>query len=1102
MPIQSNASERYLHPHIYDWPLTPGNESAGLPLLDWEAGDASSVFEKLREAWRELSAGFEVYTALMGTRFEGVEAPGNGSPLKLHLKRGDDSCTEEADLLIVAAGFGRELSRSDLHPYWANSPLDATQDKKLRWLVSGAGDGGLTDLMRLCIKDFRHDKVVARFANDAVLKHELAALLEGKRRQPTIRATFEGLWEQMSLKIRIPEESRRNDTKVTFNAPDNYLESPGSSILNRFIVFQLEQLGWFERKAAKLKSPIPEPQGGLYKVQFEDSADLEPFDRLVIRHGPERAISDKFLATLWSACKDLRTEWQSIGQNEDRTRVPLFDPADYDLTEQPRSRHHLPVLASRMDNQRVSFAINPPSAGLDGFDGRNGLRYLVIESSRPRTPSVGTQVRTSVSSVAFRHHMRIVLGAEPSPDANIESLSVNTALSSQRNFNEAIRALCCADIAVMDVTGYEPGVMLLMGIRSVVRRGVTIVTSNKPADPAQWGELPFNIKDLYPLSIAVPPTGDANSPEHPNLKLGEVIAQAYRDYLRLPHYQDLPAYDPARHVHGEEGPVEPERKILWLCSFSKKYASNYYAGYIQSCLANKFGSPGRLERVIEIVSPQLLGQRLYSAIRAYSLCVVDWTFWSPNVFYEMGVRLAVSRFGPVCLLAKDQPELEGKPTKAMEKQRQSLGKLFAPVLYDQKDSGCALHAEVRRRYEDMRKYELPPHDMPAPPTYGAFSYHHTFREVARNLVVGNEPGAKPPAEVLSRLVDDLLGRQDQQLPGLPVLFANENKELAAQVRGAAAAFSIAVWRYWQYVRGRNSQQFLSDEPAMQGYRKAGERLVNQLEFSDDPYEIKLVNEVEEALSDLTSAPGRPATHDVYAFEVSKLRARRYRKRMVRAMQAGDQTKTDIELGAATKAIREALALLRRMGKPDLTSREPADTSDRWLATQLADCWGIRGGLYRARNDPAHLRKAIRCYDAGYLLESHPRFEILNSYNTVNRLVVRLLQSPAELGSMEQKFDEAIKAIQQQLGAGRPDRAWALADLTLLRVLRRKGRVNDVMGALFEETKSDIFPVQSLLEVIDDLTELQPKLEVHEELLATAEKLRKKTRERAPLTAPI
>jgi len=117
-------------------------------------------------------------------------------------------------------------------------------------------------------------------------------------------------------------------------------------------------------------------------------------------------------------------------------------------------------------------------------------------------------------------------------------------------------------------------------------------------------------------------------------------------------------------------------------------------------------------------------------------------------------------------------------------------------------------------------------------------------------------------------------------------------------------------------------------------------------------------------------------------------------------------------------------------------------------------------------------------------------------------VVRLLQCPAELGSMEQKFDEAIKAIQQQLGAGRPDRAWALADLTLLRVLRRKGRVNDVMGALFEETKSDFFPVQSLLEVIDDLTELQPKLEVHEELLATAEKLRKKTRERAPLTAPI
>src|SRR5215204_1525142 len=50
-PIQRQAAKRYLHPQIYDWPLSEleiGRENkADFPFLDWEADDAEIVFRNL-----------------------------------------------------------------------------------------------------------------------------------------------------------------------------------------------------------------------------------------------------------------------------------------------------------------------------------------------------------------------------------------------------------------------------------------------------------------------------------------------------------------------------------------------------------------------------------------------------------------------------------------------------------------------------------------------------------------------------------------------------------------------------------------------------------------------------------------------------------------------------------------------------------------------------------------------------------------------------------------------------------------------------------------------------------------------------------------------
>lgn len=73
-----------------------------------------------------------------------------------------------------------------------------------------------------------------------------------------------------------------------------------------------------------------------------------------------------------------------------------------------------------------------------------------------------------------------------SPDAKFVEpkpvdVSVLKALASPENWAVTVEALARATFVIADVTSYEPAVMVLLGVRSVLRRGVTIsVTSDPP----------------------------------------------------------------------------------------------------------------------------------------------------------------------------------------------------------------------------------------------------------------------------------------------------------------------------------------------------------------------------------------------------------------------------------------------------------------------------------------------------------------------------------------------------------------------------------------------------------------------------------------------
>lgn len=854
-PIQRNASDRYLHPHIYDWPLNELAEGledltkADFPVLGWDAGEAKSVFQSLEDSWNEFCQtykGEHPPESLMGTEFIGLARNPKDNCLELTVRkdRPDTETTLTAQIVILALGFGRETERPDILKYWDSSPLDSILAKPLsRWLISGYGDGGLTDLMRLRIKDFRHDQFVQKFANDSELIRKLKELLTRQQSKTvSVRATFEGLYQQLDAPL-LKADDLRTDTNVTFNAPENYLEHEGSSILNRFIVFLLEKLDTnLERQGGWVKLPIPDAVDYEYNIEFTDEhhnvIHTDVFDRLVIRHGPAPAVGEKQLSAIWEAAQELRAKWAGQSQSSDQSRVQIWDSADYDPANAPN-----PIMDEDEPN--------------DDAD----LRCVILESTNQRKNSrLNALAKSAIMSV--RGELKLRLGRKQDEEdlrLTFDTLQINHALSSQKAYNKAVRALCRADIVIIDVTAYEPGVMLFLGIRAAVRRGVTVVTTNDQLTAAAWSALPFNLKELYPLSV-YQQTSDIGSEEHPIRRLGTTIARAFDQYHSFSFYQDLPAYETVRRL--ESTPTQEPQSILWLCPFNEKYSP--CENYIQQGFATVYGGEktrdGRriykLERIIEIISPQLVTQRLYSAIRRTGMCLVDWTLWSPNVFFEFGVRLAVSSMGPVCLVEKglldvtegaekkDSAGADAPPSEELIEQRQALRKLFNPIVYGRESEEQKLFEEIRQRYADMQEYEAPTGARGMAPTFGAFAYNHTYKLVGEYLPLGQEPGASAAHEFLKASASALVGVSPKSDQNIPVLFANVNNDLDKQARAAAKELLIAAW---YYLGNRYADELKREGDLLEYYTDLGYLLLDLLEQSGDPKDIELFNSVDNIL---------------------------------------------------------------------------------------------------------------------------------------------------------------------------------------------------------------------------------------------------------------
>jgi thioredoxin reductase len=346
MRLQRGTLTRFVHPNIIDWPRSSAHlDYSQLPFLNWCADYADEVVAQIQSQ-------YELVSDRIDRRFDvikGVRSVANGA----YVVKTDDT-TENFQIVILATGFGLEKKYKNVPflSYWHNDNLgQPVLDNRIRRvLVSGSADGAITDVLRLCITDFRHGAFLEELVfNYALLraKEELFQLLQSAKNATEIAELLSEIrlphFFIESLKLR-----KRQDTAVVLHyhgdSPYNLKAAPIHLLaLNALLRAQLIE-------SVRGDLSVTRSRSGGYNVKFDsDQAEPEFFDQVVIRHGFNSPTS-KLLTR--SALNYVRTATPEVEQ--DLTRKRLFE-ADYFSRLLPQDIPQLNLPPLRCHGMAVSF---------------------------------------------------------------------------------------------------------------------------------------------------------------------------------------------------------------------------------------------------------------------------------------------------------------------------------------------------------------------------------------------------------------------------------------------------------------------------------------------------------------------------------------------------------------------------------------------------------------------------------------------------------------------------------------------------------------------------------------------------------------------------
>jgi hypothetical protein len=346
LQLQS-ASPRLLHPHIYEWPgLGSLDDRAGLPILDWSANNGGAVCARLQADFDAAVArlkNLEFKSAHVLTSLDKV-----GTRWRLGLTFNGAVNYRQFDHVVLAIGFGDEISCGaavSVHYWKQNSTGSAAAEphSPATYIVSGNGDGGLTDLLNLLVQDFDHVGFTRRFLNyfsDDALRVTTEAACAGAAVGADLEQAFTAqllpLFDEWGVIDRL-SQILRSDRRVTINSSGPLFAATKASQLNQVMVFAVLEAAKqadrpVQRSTGQVTDVVASAAG--FQVSGLNVGGLpltETHEHVILRHGPDRAVRYAAAGAHFHAYKAHVTEL--LAAQPHLNLPPVLDIETYDFFE-------------------------------------------------------------------------------------------------------------------------------------------------------------------------------------------------------------------------------------------------------------------------------------------------------------------------------------------------------------------------------------------------------------------------------------------------------------------------------------------------------------------------------------------------------------------------------------------------------------------------------------------------------------------------------------------------------------------------------------------------------------------------------------------------
>ncbi len=294
--LQRGNLTRFIQPHIYDWHNKsehPRFPLAIFPLFRWFQGSAKNVVEQVEKEWSRIQ---------IDTKF-GKDLATVEQRDKRYVAKFKDNSEIEADIIILAVGYGieRTVPGHTRLSYWRNDALSQPvvgYGETAEFLVSGTGDGGLIDTLRIRFADFDHQK----FVSELLDQNEFLACANAAEKVFARRQDI-GAAAEIPFGTKLLDWAKhrlRPDTKVVLNYSTSLFEQ-SSSLLHRMVLALLIQLEAVEPLEGRVTRCFTGEDGEYAIIEQPRSSHLtaRKVANVIIRHGAEPELKRILGVDVW-----------------------------------------------------------------------------------------------------------------------------------------------------------------------------------------------------------------------------------------------------------------------------------------------------------------------------------------------------------------------------------------------------------------------------------------------------------------------------------------------------------------------------------------------------------------------------------------------------------------------------------------------------------------------------------------------------------------------------------------------------------------------------------------------------------------------------------